>query len=583
MKIKLLLILFLSLFLLNPAYSNSSEEKKVIRVALSNQSFSNYEHDSVRISSDNMVSIIDLSKNGSDSQIYVADSNRIIEVIMQEGLFYIFSDGNLIFEKLQGPLLFSSNDDLKIINLNRKGTPAKYKGMIELRLGASKKKFNIINVIDTDNYLRGVVPNEMPVSFGLEALKAQAIAARNYATNASMSPNYDLVDSTAAQVYYGANSYSNLSDTAVNRTKGIYALYNEKPITALYFSTSGGITDDWDDVFADGTNYGIHPYLKARYDKAGQKPLRSEDDVKAFYSNREGGIDTNSPKYRWNIEFERKELEDILHTTLIQQSKAGLVSPKYDGSNKIEGLKELKPIKRTQSGKITELSIIAKNGEWKVKKELGIRRVLKKNNAMLPSANFFVETSGYEKLSSENEETIAVNDNISNNENSSEEIEKGTLFKFISNLTDKYPKTFKLTGGGFGHGVGMSQFGAYNMAKMGRKYPEILNHYYSNINLSTMPRKVLYNDYNISYKTEFYFDKSEFKKAYLLINNSRNVNHLPFKINDYEFSDTSMITKNKVSKIDITDYLINGLNVVDFEPLSRENKGKYAIYRVEFL
>ena len=575
MKIKLILISLLSLFLLNPIFAN--EEKKVIRVALSNQSFSAYEHDSVRLSSDNMISIIDLSKNGSDSQIYVADSNRILEVIMQDGQFFIFSDGNLIFEKLQGPLLFSSNDDLKVLDLNRKGTPAKYKGMIEIRTGASGKKFNIINVVDIDNYLRGVVPNEMPVSFGIEALKAQAIAARNYATNANMSSNYDLVDSTAAQVYYGANSYSWLSDTAVNKTKGIYALYHEKPIMALYFSTSGGITDDWDDVFADGTNYGIHPYLKARYDKEGQKPLKTEEDVKAFYSTREGGIDTNSPKYRWEFVFERSELENVLHNTLLQQSNAGLVSPKYDPNNKIEGLRELRPIKRTQSGKVTELLIIAKNGEWKVKKELGIRRVLKKNNAMLPSANFFVETSGFEKLSSDD-----VADNISDNSEAPEEIEKGAVFKFISNVVEKYPKTFKITGGGFGHGVGMSQFGAYNMAKAGRKYPEILNHYYTNINISTMPKKVLYNEYNISYKTDFYFDKTEFKKVYLLINNTRNVSRLPFKINDYEFSDTSQIIKNKVSKIDITEYLINGINVVDFEPLTRENKGKFAIYRVEF-
>ena len=575
MKFKLLLILFLSLFVLSPVFS--SEEKKVIRVALTNQNFSAWEHDSVRLSSDNMISIIDLSKSGSDSQIYTADSGRILEIIMQDGLFFVFSDGKLIFEKLQGPLLFSSNDDIKVVGLNRKGSPAKYKGMIELRQGASKKKFNVINVLDIDNYLRGVVPNEMPVSFGIEALKAQAVAARNYATNAQMSPNYDLVDSTAAQVYYGANSYSYLSDTAVNKTKGIYALYNEKPITALYFSTSGGITDDWDDVFADGNNYGIHPYLKARYDKAGQKPLRTEEEVKAFYSSKEGGIDTNSPKYRWSIEFNRSELENTLNTALVQQSNAGLVSPKFTTTDKVEGLKELKPLKRTQSGKITELLIIAKNGEWRVRKELGIRRVLKKNGALLPSANFFVEASGYEKLSSND-----VNENISDNEQAPEEIEKGTVFKFISNISNKYPATFKLTGGGFGHGVGMSQFGAYNMAKMGRKYPEILNHYYTNINLSTMPKKVLYNDYNISYKTEFYFDNAEFKKAYLLIKNKRNVNHLPFKINEYEFSDTSQITRNKVSKIDITEYLKNGINTVDFEPLTRENKGKTAIYRVEF-
>ena len=68
-------------------------------------------------------------------------------------------------------------------NLNRKGNPAYYRGMIELQAAhpGNKGKFNIINVLDTQTYLKGVVPNEMPVSFGLNALKAQAVAARNYA------------------------------------------------------------------------------------------------------------------------------------------------------------------------------------------------------------------------------------------------------------------------------------------------------------------------------------------------------------------------------------------------------------------
>ena len=129
----------------------------------------------------------------------------------------------------------------------------------------------------------------------------------------------------------------------------------------------------------------------------------------------------------------------------------------------------------------------------------------------------------------------------------------------------------------------MSQFGAYNMAKMGRKYPEILNHYYYSINLSTYPKTVLYNNYNVWYKTEFYFDKPAFKKAYLYINNSKGVSEFPFKINDYEFDDTSKISKNRLIKMDITEYLNNGMNTVNFAPLGENNKGKYVIYRVEFL
>lgn len=575
MKIKLILILLLGMFAISSVYSE--EEKKVVRVGISDQLFSNYVHQSVMVSSDDVISIMNISENGLNSQVYTSQPNETINILFANNMFNIQENNRLIAKQLQGPILLSSNSDLKIMNLNRKGTPAQYKGMLELKVATNKLGFNIVNVVDMDNYLRGVVPNEMPVSFGLEALKAQAVAARNYATNANMNKNYDLVDSTASQVYYGSNSYRDISDNAVNSTKGIYALYHEKPITALYFSTSPGITDNWDDVFADNNNKGIHPYLKARYDKEGQTALRSEEDVRKFYSSIEGGIDRNSPKYRWSIEFTREELENVLHNTLQQQSKAGLVSPKYDGFERLEGLKEIVPLKRTQSGKITELLIVTKTGEYKVQKEIGIRRVLKKNNAMLPSANFFIETSG---------EEILANNEVNQDENSKEENDKekneNILVKFFT-ASDKYPKTFKLTGGGFGHGVGMSQFGAYNMAKMGRKYPEILNHYYYSINISTYPKTVLYNNYNVWYKTEFYFDKAAFKKAYLYINNSKNVNEFPFKINDYEFNDTEAISKNRLIKMDITEYLQNGTNIINFAPLNENNKGKYVVYRVELM
>ena len=476
MRIKLLLVLFLSLFFAFSALA--IEEKKVVRVAISDQNFSRFNHKNVKISSKSPIKIIDLSQQNQSGEI---SENKVVEIIMGNSLFQVFVDDELKYENLQGPLLISSNSQLELLDLNRKGQPAKYNGMFELRLYKDYESFNLINIVDMQNYLKGVVPNEMPVSFGLEALKAQAIAARNYALNANMDLNYDLVDSTAAQVYYGANSYREITDKAVDETNGIYALYNEKPIMAQYFSTSGGITDNWVDVFAQGNMPDLHPYLKSRPDFDKQKPLKSEDDVVEFYSKKDNGLDINSPKFRWSFEFDRKELEEILHTTLQQQSKAGLVEPKYDGDIKLIGLKEIKPLKRTQSGKITELLISTKEEDYVVKKELGIRRVLKKNNTILPSANFFIETKGKENLEVDTE---------------------GTGIKLFDSFgDDKYPEKFIITGGGFGHGVGMSQFGASNLAKMGKKYPEILKHYYTGINISTVPKEVLYNEHNMSYKT----------------------------------------------------------------------------------
>ena len=558
MKIKLLLVLFLSLFIFGS--SVLAQEKQVVRVGISNQNFSTYDYQNIKISSSDEIKIVDMSQT---IQIEPMTANKIIEVQMVDSLFNIYVNNELKYEKLNGPLLFTSNKELEIVELNRKGIPAKYLGMIELRHSKNSNMFNVINIIDMQNYLRGVVSNEMPVSFGLEALKAQSVAARNYATNAQISPNYDVVDSTASQVYYGANSYKDVSDMAVYQTKGIYALYDEKPITALYFSTSTGITDDWEDVFGTGIYSGKHPYLKARYD-LDNKPLKSEKDVQEFLSKKDNGLDSNSPKFRWEFEFSRAELEETLHTTLQQQSKVGLVSPSYDGDIKLEGLKEIKALKRIPSGKITELEIIAKTGDYKIKTQLGIRRVFKKNGSMLPSSAFFVAPSKKEEtLLNESDDSGLIN-----------------LFDFSSD--DKYPTSFKFIGGGFGHGVGMSQYGASSLAKMGKKYPEILNHYYTDIKISTMPKNVEYNEYNLSSKTEFYFEQSVYKKAYLLINNTRNVSAFPFKINEYEFIDTSNIARERVAKIDITQYLKEGLNLIEFAPLSRENKNKHIIYRVEF-
>lgn len=558
MKIKLLLVLFLGLFFINN--SLFAQEKQVIRVGISNQNFSTYDHQSVKISSTDFVKIVDMSQK---TQIESVEANKIIEVQMNNSLFNIYIDNELKYQNLNGPLLFGSNKELEIVELDRKGKPAKYLGLLELRHSKNNIMFNVINVVDMQNYLRGVVSNEMPISFGLEALKAQSVAARNYAQNAQINPNYDVVDSTASQVYYGVNSYKDVADLAVFQTQGIYALYDEKPITALYFSTSTGITDDWEDIFGTGIYSGKHPYLKARYD-LDNEPLKSERDVEKFLSQKDNGLDCNSPKFRWEYEFDRVELEEIMHSTLQQQSKLGFVTPNYDGDIKLEGLKEIKPLKRTPAGKITEIEIKSKTGDYKIKTQLAIRRVLKKNNAMMPSTAFFVEAS-------KKEESLL-----------NEDEDSGIIKFFDSSSEGKYPKSFKIIGGGFGHGVGMSQYGASALAKLGKKYPEILKHYYSDIVISTMPKIVEVNEYNMNSKTEFYFEPETFKQAYLYINNTRGVKEFPFKINEIEFSETAHIANKKVVKINITEYLRQGINVIDFAPLGHDNKGKYIIYRVEF-
>jgi stage II sporulation protein D len=137
-----------------------------------------------------------------------------------------------------------------------------YRGFIEVRAG-DPGVLTVVNVLNMEDYLKGVVPNELsPAAFPqIEALKAQAVAARTYALKnrgQSIAKGYDLCATPACQVYRGKSTESPLSDQAVDETRGLVAEYNDLPIDALYTSTCGGHTEDGSNMFdGDGA-----PYLK---------------------------------------------------------------------------------------------------------------------------------------------------------------------------------------------------------------------------------------------------------------------------------------------------------------------------------
>ncbi len=135
-----------------------------------------------------------------------------------------------------------------------------YRGIVELR--RTDEALTVIDVVNVEEYLRGVVPNELsPQAFPqIEALKAQAVAARTYALRnlgQFQARGYDICATAACQVYKGKSTESPLSDRAVEETRGIAATYQGTPIEALYTSTCGGHTEDGENVF-DGQSA---PYL----------------------------------------------------------------------------------------------------------------------------------------------------------------------------------------------------------------------------------------------------------------------------------------------------------------------------------
>jgi peptidoglycan hydrolase-like amidase len=134
-----------------------------------------------------------------------------------------------------------------------------YRGIFEV-FGNSRNTFTVVNELPLEQYLQGVVPNELsPTTFAeVEALKAQAVAARTYIVRNMgqyKNENYDICATDACQVYMGAGTEQQLATQAVMETRGTIATYEGKPINALYSSTCGGRTEDAENIFDEKIPY----------------------------------------------------------------------------------------------------------------------------------------------------------------------------------------------------------------------------------------------------------------------------------------------------------------------------------------
>ncbi len=144
-----------------------------------------------------------------------------------------------------------------MVNLAGKGV---YRGALEVRASSNPGALNAINAVDIESYLRGVVAEESPSSWPLEALKAQAVAARSYALTTGVSGNgFDAYDDTRSQVYGGVAGETARTDQAVAATANQVVLYQGRVAETFFFSTSGGHTENNENSFLGGTPL---PYLR---------------------------------------------------------------------------------------------------------------------------------------------------------------------------------------------------------------------------------------------------------------------------------------------------------------------------------
>ena len=342
-----------------------------------------------------------------------------------------------------------------------------YSGHMEIR--KYPQGYCVVNDVPFETYLYSVVPSEMPSNYEMEALKAQAVCARSYAYIQVMRADLaaygaHINDSTSYQVYNHV-AKTGASITAVDETAGEIMMYQGDVIEAFYFSTSMGYTDTaqvWN--IADNENYG---YLKkvCLNQQEFEGDLSQEADFKLYLTQKVTGFDSNIKYFRWQIKADYKNLTEEIKEVLNSRKaavKRHITYYKEDGKTETENMKgfgEFKSfsvVSRSEAGSILTLKVEFEHGSAIVKNEYNIRKIL---------------TVGAKKIIFQDG---SENDTIS------------LLPSAFCTVEKQKDGTYLLCGGGYGHGLGMSQNGANGLAHNGYTYEEILHYFYQNIELANI-------------------------------------------------------------------------------------------------
>lgn len=332
-----------------------------------------------------------------------------------------------------------------------------YRGWFEFKRKGST--ITAINIVDYEEYLYGVVAAEMPASWHMEALKAQAIAARSmsiHQKNKYLKDGYNVCDTVYTQVYKGFSWEYPRTNQAVDETRGMVATYNGKIAETLFFSTSGGYTEDPQYVWGNPI-----AYLKAVPD-----PYETDPEGKPW-------------------------------TRTITLSELDLCLSKQNIS--IGNAQGVKVNSYTPAGRVNELEIMGTSGTYKIIRE-NIRTFFASTNDGSLRSRMFTLGNAATISQSEPLESITVY--------------KGEQPKYLMGANGKIvPVTGSLvvegtsgkttygatsvsnqgahatygnivvSGQGYGHGVGMSQSGARGMADAGHTFDQIIKYYYQSVEI----------------------------------------------------------------------------------------------------
>lgn len=416
----------------------------------------------ISISGDGTFKIYNLKSNVLVSE----ERNRVVKLLPHDKGIEILEKG-----VYSGPIEIIPVGNTKIIVMFN-GQKYRYRGNIEIDIDKEHRKLNVINIIGIEEYLYGVLKKEISPSWPSEALKAQAVAARTFAIfnmNKYIDKGYNICASTNSQAYGGVNHEDPLTNKAVDETRGIIMVYKGKPINAVYHSDSGGYTEDSENVWGS-----FLPYLRS---------------VKSKFEEK-----VSPPYHTWSYSINEKDLTEKLQ-------KQG---------HKINSIVSIEPVKKSETGRASELVFTADNNKVINMKTNDFRSLIGVD--LIRSTFFNIEVIGKESnITEDTEDKKEIEDKEEQKEPIKEILEqkKDWTIKELLELMKKNkeekeeknkeekeeevlkveivksntPLTFIFSGSGDGHGVGMSQWGAYGMTLQGSRYQDILKYYYQGIDI----------------------------------------------------------------------------------------------------
>jgi stage II sporulation protein D len=388
----------------------------------------------------------------TDFEIRNGETGQLLERVSTNQKAIISLQGKNIFinDKPVAAIKYSivkiKNDSEHYITVN--GSP--YRGDIDFHLTHSSAGLTVVNTLPIEQYLYGVIAREISPEWPLEAVKAQTVAARTYAMynmNKHQEDGYDVCSTTDCQVYGGVKSEDPRAMKAVDDTAGQVIMYQGKMIAAYFHSNSGGYTENSENVWST-----YQPYLRGVVD-----------------------YDQNSPYYKWEKRLTPSELT-------VAMNKAGYAIGTVSAIELAPlSNKHMVSAQRGISGRVKVVQVIGTNGRARLTGEkfrtmLGLKSTLFDLRVMVQMG---------QKLEFEIADSNGDMDNKQVDVNLPPSAEQGFITDKIEihRIMGRPGEVIVVSGFGFGHGIGLSQWGAKAMAEQGPQgnttyFQEILKHYY---------------------------------------------------------------------------------------------------------